>query len=297
MEQKAFSGISTAPITPFDKGKLDLTSFHKLLNFQVKEGVKNFVLCSTTGENPTLTDQEMEEVCQSFQDFKSQNQPSQTNLQMILATGSFSTKASVEKTKKAKELGASAVLVVVPYYNKPPQKGLILHFEKTAGATSLPVILYNVPQRSACSLTVESIKTLSQIDNIIGIKEATGDISFMKKIKQDLDPDFLLLSGDDSTCTEFFNEGGHGAISAGANILAKELIQLFQTKPEERDALFEKYKVFFDELFKETNPIGIKQILHSEGLIRSQELREPLVYCHNPKLDESFKKLNKNLKA
>ena len=294
MKYKNFFGISTAPITPFYKGELDTSSFLKLLEFQVKEGIKNFILGSTTGENPTLTSQDMENICKDFQGFKSQ---SQIELHMILATGSFSTQVSIEKTKKAEGLGASAVLVVVPYYNKPSQKGLIFHFEKVAHATSLPLILYNVPQRTACSLTVESIKTLSQVDNIIGIKEATGDISFMKKLKAELDPDFLLLSGDDSSCVEFFNEGGHGAISAGANILAKELIQIFQAEPKARVTLFEKYKVFFEELFRETNPIGVKQILYSEGLIRSQELREPLVYCPNPKLDEIFKKLNKIIKA
>jgi len=293
MDAKVFSGISLAPVTPFYRGELDRDSFLKILEFQVKEGIKNFVLCSTTGENPTLTDKEFEMICQSFEDFRTQNPQA---LKMILATGSFSTQRAVEKTKKAKEFGADAVLVVVPYYNKPPQKGLVCHFEKVALATPLPVILYNVPQRSACSLSVESIKTLSRIDNIIGIKEATGDISFMKKIKQELDPDFLLLSGDDSTCVEFFNEGGHGAISAGANLVAKELIELFQAQPEERITLFKKYKTFFEELFKETNPIGIKQILHSEGMIRSHELREPLVYCPNPQLDECFKQLNKNLK-
>ena len=293
MDYKSFTGISTALITPFYNEELDADSFLHLLKFQVKEGIKNFVLASTTGENPTLTNQEFEKICQSFQDFRSQNHP---DLKMILATGSFSTKLTVKKTKEAKKLGADAVLVVVPYYNKPPQKGIVRHFEKTALAAPLPVILYNVPQRSAISLSIESIKILSKIDNIIGIKEAAGDISFMKKIKQELDPDFLLLSGDDSTCVEFFNEGGHGAISAGANLIAKELIELFQAQPEKRITLFEKYKTFFEELFRETNPIGIKQILHSEGLIRSQELREPLVYCVNSKLDESFKKLNKTLK-
>ena len=289
MKYKSFSGISTALITPFYKNEVDKDSFLKLLNFQIKEGVKNFVLCSTTGENPTLTEQEMKDICLTFQKENSQN------LQMILATGSFSTQVTVEKTKKAEQLGANAVLVVVPYYNKAPQKGLILHFEKTARATSLPVILYNVPQRSACSLSLESIKHLSQMDNIIGIKEATGDISFMKKIKEEVnDPDFLLLSGDDSTCVEFFNEGGHGAISAGANVLAKELIQIFESPAQQRVALFEKYKTFMEELFRESNPIGIKQVLHLGGLIRAQELRNPLVECHNSKLDDSFKKLNKS---
>ena len=292
-KNKGFSGITTALITPFFNHKWDEESFLNLLSFQIKEGINSFVLASTTGENPTLEEKEIEEMCKLFQSFKEQKA---LDLKLILATGSFSTQVSINKTKKAENLGADAVLAVTPYYNKPPQKGLILHFEKTAQASSLPLILYNVPSRASCSLTVESIKTLSQVENIIGIKEATGDISFLKQIKKEVSPDFLLLSGDDLSCADFFSEGGHGAISAGANILAKELVKIFKAQPGMRKTLFKKYKVFFEELFKETNPIGVKQILYSENLIKSYELREPLVFCENSELEQSFKRLNKKLK-
>ena len=285
-----FSGITTALVTPFLEARLDKGSFVRLLIRQVQEGIRQFVLASTTGESPVLETKEVQTLCQWFQEFESENPES---LKLILATGTFSTRESVEKTKKALDMGANAVLVVTPYYNKPSQKGLLLHFEEVACATSLPVLLYNVPSRTACSLKVETIKTLSEVENIIGIKEATGDMEFFKKIKELSPKDFCLLSGDDLTCVEFFLLGGHGAISAGANVLAPELIG-FLKEPAEGLKEFEKYRDFLKELFKETNPVGVKQILAEQGIIDSPELRLPLVALRNPSLSEAFKKLNRS---
>ena len=170
-----FSGIITAPITPFIQDRLDKDSFFRLLQFQIEEGVTQFVLASTTGENPTLTEKEIESLCLWFKEFEEKNKLS---LKMILATGASSTKVAMERTKKASDWGAQGLLVVTPYYNRPPQKGLLLHFEKVAGQSPLPLILYNVPSRTACSLEIETIKELSQIENIVGIKEATGIWNF-----------------------------------------------------------------------------------------------------------------------
>lgn len=284
-----FSGIITAPVTPFSEAELHKASFVKLLDFQVKAGITQFVLASTTGENPVLEEQEIETLCQWFKEFEAENKLS---LKMILATGSFSTKVAMEKTKKAADLGAQGLLVVTPYYNKPSQKGLLLHFEKVASQTSLPLILYNVPSRTACSLEAETVKTLSQIENIVGIKEATGDMECLKKIRQNCAEDFLLFSGDDLSCVDFFNLGGHGAISAAANVLAKELIELFNSSATHRSEQFEKYKTFIEELFRESNPIGVKQALNEMGLIFSPELRLPLVFTKNSSLSEELKKLN-----
>lgn len=284
----AFSGITTALITPFFQGQLDKESFLRLLQFQVESGISSFVLASTTGENPVLDDKEVESLCSWFKDFEKEHNLS---LKLLLASGSASTKKTIDKTKRASDLGANAVLVVTPYYNKPPQKGLLQHFEKVAEQSSLPLILYNVPSRTACSLEVDSITTLSQIDNIIGIKEATGDMEFLKKIKQSCHKDFILLSGDDPSCAEFFNLGGHGAISAGANVLAKELIELFETEASNRMEKFKKYEAFVQELFRETNPIGPKQVLSEKGIISSPELRLPLVDIKNSKLSSSLSNL------
>lgn len=286
-----FSGIITAPITPFIQDQLDKGSFFRLLQFQVEEGVTQFVLASTTGENPTLTEQEIESLCVWFKEFEEENKLS---LKLILATGSSSTKVAVERAKKASDWGAQGLLVVTPYYNRPPQKGLLLHFEKVANQSPLPLILYNVPSRTACSLEVETIKKLSQIENIVGIKEATGDMEFLKEIKQNCPKDFLLFSGDDLSCVEFFNLGGHGAISAGSNVLAKELIELLKTPSHQQSEKFEKYKVFFQELFRETNPIGVKQALNEMGIIFSPELRLPLILTENPNLSKELGKLNKS---
>jgi len=286
-----FSGIITAPVTPFIQGQLDKDSFFQLLQFQVGEGVTQFALASTTGENPTLTEQEIESLCVWFKEFEENNKLS---LKLILATGASSTKMAMERTKKAADWGAQGLLVVTPYYNRPPQKGLLLHFEKVASQSPLPLILYNVPSRTACSLEAETIKKLSQIENIVGIKEATGDMEFLKEIKQSCPKDFLLFSGDDLSCVEFFNLGGHGAISAGANVLAKELIELFNTPPHQRSEKFKKYKMFFQELFRATNPIGVKQALNESKLISSPELRLPLVLTKNPNLSKELGKLNKS---
>ena len=286
-----FSGITTAPISPFLNGELDKKSFLKLLRFQVKEGVTQFVLASTTGENPTLEGKEVERLCRWLKRFETENK---LKLKLMLATGSCSTKLAVEKSKKARDLGAQAVLVVTPYYNKPSQKGLLIHYEKIAQSTPLPIILYNVPARAACHLELKTIKQLSQIENIIGLKEATGNIAFLKQIKPVVPQNFLLLSGDDLSCVDFFNEGGHGAISAGSNILAKELIEVFNSSPPERQPMFNKYKILLQDLFKETNPVGLKQALHSVGIISSNELRLPLVNRNNPALEQSLKALNKN---
>lgn len=284
-----FSGISAALITPFLNGKIDKQSFLKLLHLQVHKGVRQFVLASTTGENPTVEDSETEQLCRWLKEFEREHKLS---LKMILATGSFSTSAAVEKTKKAVDRGAHGLLVVTPYYNKPPQKGMIAHFEKVAEAAGgLPLILYNVPSRTACSLTVESIKILSQHEQIAGIKEATGDMEFLKQIQKTVSKDFTLLSGDDLSCAEFFNLGGHGAISAGANVLAGELMDLLNSPANQREKKFKKYKNFLEELFRETNPIGLKQILHETEIIASPELRLPMAFVKNPALSKAFQSL------
>lgn len=286
-----FSGIITALVTPFsEKGQLSKPDFLRLLDYQVQSGITQFVLASTTGESPVLKDSEVKELCHWFQAFKAENN---LPLKLILATGSYSTSQAIEKTKRAYDLGADSVIVVTPYYNKPPQKGLLLHFEKVARHSSIPLILYNVPSRTACCLEVGTIKKLSQIDNIIGIKEATGDMDFLKKIQQACPKNFLLLSGDDMSCMEFFNLGGHGTVSALANVLAKELMDLFKT-PSLRLKNFRKYKKFVLEVFREINPIGVKQALNELGVINSPQVRLPLVVAKNPKLSQELIKLKKN---
>ena len=250
------SGITTALITPFYKGEIDEESFLRLLQAQSQEGIRSFVLASTTGEGPTVQHEELKKLVSLFESFKKQEleavkkqelegSKKPQDLKLLLFAGSYSTQQSIEHLKKLEDLSPSALLLVTPYYNKPPQKGLLLHFERIAQATTLPIVLYNVPSRTACSLTATSIGILSQIPNIIGIKEATGDIAFLKEIQQQVPKDFLLLSGDDPSCMEFFQQGGQGAISAGANILAKELIQLLSNPKNKQASLFASFKTRF----------------------------------------------------
>ena len=283
-----FSGITTPLVSPFDKrGEVDWESFRRLLRFQTENGVRRFVVAGTTGEGPVLTDSEISKMCRVVKEWgKTQN----LNLKLMIATGSFSTAQSLNKTKKAEqEWGADGFLLVCPYYNRPPQKGLVSHFESIASKTHLPIVLYNVPSRTACSLSVASIKTLSERDNILGIKEASGELDFLKEIQKAVAPDFLLLSGDDMSFAKFLNLGGHGAISASANILPKLFIGLLGLSPAGRLDAFEKYRVFLKELYRETNPIGLKQALTETGRIKSSFLRLPLVAVHNPALSQALK--------
>lgn len=284
-----FSGIITALVTPFSKEQLDKASFLKLLDKQVQEGVNQFVLASTTGESPVLTSEEIQSLCYWFREFEKEKSLS---LKLILSAGSFSTRETIEKVKRAEDREVDGLLVVTPYYNKPSQKGLLLHFEKVANETSLPILLYNVPSRTACSFEVETIKILSQVKNIVGIKEASGNMEFFKKIKQSCSENFSLLSGDDVSCMNFFILGGNGAISAAANILPREFVGFFQD-PKGKKNEFEMYKCFLKELFKETNPVGVKQILNKMKIIESPELRLPLVALRNKKLSDLFNNLNK----
>lgn len=284
-----FSGIITALVTPFYEGDLDKDSFLRLLEQQIREGVNQFVLAGTTGESPVLNQKELKTLCHWFREFEREKGLS---LSLILSAGSFSTIGTIEKIKKAEDMGADGLLVVTPYYNKPSQKGLLLHFEKVAGETLLPILLYNVPSRTACSFEVETVKTLSQVKNIVGIKEASGSMNFLKDIKISCPKNFSLLSGDDLSCMDFFCLGGHGAISAAANVLAREFVGFFKN-PKGQVKEFEGYKDFLKELFKETNPVGVKQILSETGIIKSSELRLPLVDVKNERLSEAFHELGR----
>ena len=286
----SFSGIITALAAPFKDGRLDEISFVRLLQKQTEAGVRAFVLAGTTGESPVLTESEKAILARRFREFERE---SKLRLQMIVASGSFSSVATIEKSKRAEgDLGADGLLIVTPYYNRPSQKGLRLHFEAAAAAVSLPVLLYNVPSRTACSLEAETAAALSETENIAGVKEASGDMNLMRKLKQLCPPDFALLSGDDLSCLDFFRLGGDGAISAASNILPQEFVRFFQD-PEGQSEEFERHKNFFQELFRETNPVGVKQILFETGIIDSPELRLPLTAISNPKLSQTFQELNR----
>ena len=261
-------------MSPFKNGQLDFNSLQKLLDQQVQGGVDGYVVNGTTGESPTLKAAEREEMLKFVKD-KSKGKT------IIFGTGSNSTEKTVTDSQRAEQLGVDAILVVVPYYNKPPQRGLVEHFKKVASSVSIPVILYNVPGRTVASLSADSVAELSQVKNIIGIKEATGDIKLLKEIKSKVHDKFILLSGDDGTYVDFLAAGGHGVISVTSHVFPKamkkwlEMVQSGSAAHAQEDFL--RYKKMTELLFAEANPIPVKATLKMMGILASDELRLPLV--------------------
>jgi len=273
MTQK-FKGVFTALVTPFENGKVDYTSLEKLVQYQIDNKVNGFVINGTTAESPTLTPEETQMIYSVVRAIVGIEFP------LILGTGSNSTAKTIQSTQKAEELGADAALVVVPYYNKPPQRGLVQHFKSIATETSLPIILYNVPGRTITNLSVDSIVELSNQKNIVGLKEASGDLQFDKDIVSNVNKDFILLSGDDGTYLDFLKLGGHGIISVMSNLLAKECVR-WTTQAQRGDVAiaekdFAQYKTAIQSMYVEANPIPIKWMLYKKGIIKSPELRLPL---------------------
>lgn len=219
MQQRAtdFNGAISALVTPFLNGEVDYTSLEKLVAYQLDNGIKGFVVNGTTAESPTLTSAEVSKI------FSMVRAQAGVNFPIILGTGSNSTAKTVEATKKASELGANAALVVVPYYNKPPQRGLVEHFKAVAKESEVPVILYNVPGRTITGMTVDTIAELAEVKNILGIKEATGDIKFDQELMARMPKNFLMLSGDDPTYIDFLKSGGKGIISVMSTVAIRTL--------------------------------------------------------------------------
>lgn len=286
-----FKGVFTALITPFKNGAIDYQSLEKLVQFQIQNGVDGFVINGTTAESPNLSHQEIAEL---FKKVKSWAPKSV----LIMGTGSNSTAKTIEDTKKASELGADAVLVVVPYYNKPPQRGLEQHFRAIAQSTKLPVILYNVPGRTITSLEPETVKHIAAEKNVVGIKEATGKIDLAQQIIQLCGKNFVMLSGDDGTYVEFLGAGGHGVISVASHILPRQFADwtkwVKEGQLEKARAEIKKYARLIDLLFVEANPIPVKKACQLMGLIETAELRLPLVELeskHTEALKEEMKKI------
>ncbi len=267
-------GVISALLTPFDGGKVDLPSLSKLVDYQLKNNIDGFVVNGTTAESPTL---EWSEVVSIFKTVKN---VSTDKLPIIIGTGSNSTAQAIETTKKACDLGADAILVVVPYYNKPPQRGLVQHFTKIADASSAPVILYNVPSRTITSLSEESVAELSKHKNIIGIKEASGDMTFDEKIFRQVPADFIKFSGDDGTYASFLKLGGDGIISVMSNIITAKCAEWTKLSRDQRwndlETDFSGHQKLISSMYSESNPITPKWMLYKMGLFKSAEMRLPL---------------------
>jgi len=282
------NGVITALVTPFkNDGEVDYSSFESLLDFQWQNGIKQFVVNGTTAESPNLNRDEISKIVECVRGFNSESK-------IILGTGSNSTKNTIEMTEWGRSLGVDAALVVVPYYNKPPQKGLEAHFTEVANKVDLPIVMYNVPGRTVISMSAETAINLSGVTNIIGTKEASGDIDLMKNIKSKVSPEWQIFSGDDDTCLDLCLAGGHGVISVVSHLIPKEISGLIaQAMDGDSESLekYVKYKKLLENIYIEPNPIPVKWALQKMGVIKTSKVRLPLIEMS----DENSKRLLKTL--
>ncbi|MFV2948686.1 4-hydroxy-tetrahydrodipicolinate synthase [Pseudomonas japonica] len=277
------AGSMVALVTPMDaQGRLDWDSLSKLVDFHLQNGTHAIVAVGTTGESATLDVEEHIKVIEFV--VKQVN----GRIPVIAGTGANSTSEAVHLTQNAKDAGADACLLVVPYYNKPTQEGLYQHFKHIAEAVDIPQILYNVPGRTSCDMQAETVIRLSTVPNIIGIKEATGDLARAKAILDGVSDDFIVMSGDDPTAVELILLGGKGNISVTANVAPREMADLCEAAlrgdAETARAINEKLMPLHKHLFCEANPIPVKWTLVEMGLMH-KGIRLPLTWlsdsCHD----------------
>jgi 4-hydroxy-tetrahydrodipicolinate synthase len=275
-----FEGSIPALVTPMgEDGSIDFGAWEKLLDFHLAAGTDGVVVGGTTGESPVLERGEIEELIRRA---KSQIGG---RIPVIAGSGTNSTAGSVALSRAAEAAGADALLVVTPYYNKPTQEGLFQHFSAVADAVGLPVILYNVPGRTACDMLADTVARLSQHPRIVGVKEATGDVARGVAILRQSRPGFLLLSGDDPTAAELIRSGARGVISVTANVAAKAMHELCAAglagRHGEAMAINERLIPLHKALFVESNPIPVKWAVHRLGLI-GPGIRLPLTPLSAP---------------
>jgi len=283
-----FKGSITALVTPFKHDEIDEKALKGLIEFQIKNGSDAIVPCGTTGESATLSYEEHERVVELAIEFAGKKIP------VIAGTGSNSTKETIMLTEHARKAGADAALLITPYYNKPTQEGLYQHYKAVAEDVDIPIILYNVPGRTGVNMLPETVARLSEIKNIVGIKEATGSLQQVSDTIEMARKGFLILSGDDFTTMPILALGGHGVISVTSNIAPKGVRQMcdafFAGDIAKTRKLHYKLQPLHRAMFIETNPIPVKTALAMMGKIE-EEFRLPLV-----KMEEANrKKLRKAL--
>ncbi len=269
-----FKGSLVALVTPMQADEsVDYAALERLIEFHIEQGTDGIVSVGTTGESATLDHQEHCDVMRFTVDKVAGRVP------VIAGTGSNSTREAIELTRCAREMGADAALLVAPYYNKPTQEGLYQHYRAVAEAVALPQILYNVPGRTACDILPETVGRLAQIPNIIGIKEATGDLFRVPEILRRVESDFMLYTGDDGTAIDFILAGGHGGISVTANVAPKAVHEAYMAALDGNELVAREIDATLRDLhgalFVESNPIPVKWALHEMGLI-GEAIRLPL---------------------
>lgn len=270
-----FTGSLVAIVTPmFEDGRLDLDALKKLIDFHVDAGTDGIVIVGTTGESPTVNVDEHCLLIKTTVEYVSKRVP------VIAGTGANSTAEAIELTAKAKSLGADACLLVAPYYNKPSQEGLYQHFKAVAEAVAIPQILYNVPGRTGCDLSNDTVVRLAQVPNIVGIKDATGGIERGTDLLLRVPADFAVYSGDDATSLALMLLGGKGVISVTANVAPQLMhdmcVHALNGDIAAAKAANAKLFALHQKLFVEANPIPVKWVLQQMGLIATG-IRLPLV--------------------
>ena len=285
-----FKGSIVALITPFKNNKLDEDCYISLIHYHLKNGSAGLVPAGTTGESPTLSHEEHEKVIELCV------KESKGKIPIIAGTGSNSTNEAISLTKYAERIGANAALVVTPYFNKPTQEGLYQHFKSINDNCSIPIIIYNIPPRSVVDMSVDTMSRLFELKNIIGVKDATGDLNRVDQQRKKMGPDFIQLSGEDGTALEFNLRGGVGCISVTANV-APKLCSEFQEAltAKNNSNLLAKAKQINDKLmplhkslFIESSPSPVKYAASLLNLC-SDDVRLPLV-----KITDETKKIVKS---
>lgn len=270
-----FSGSIVALITPFNHdGEVDFVSLKKLVDFHVAAGTDAIVAVGTTGESATLTVEEHVKVVAKTVEF------SEGRIPVIAGTGANATHESITFSRLLNNIGIAGCLSVTPYYNKPTQEGLFQHYKAISQETDIPQILYNVPGRTAVDLHPETVARLSEISNIVALKDATGDLSRVALHRELCGNDFILLSGDDATGLEFVKLGGQGVISVTNNIAAEDMAKMMHLalagKFDEAEIINQRLMPLHKGLFVESSPIPVKWAAHKLGLITNGDLRLPL---------------------
>ncbi|MGM7720424.1 4-hydroxy-tetrahydrodipicolinate synthase [uncultured Metabacillus sp.] len=289
-----FGRLSTAMITPFDKnGNIDFQKTSILIDYLINHGSDSLVIAGTTGESPTLSTEEKIAL------FKHTVKEVNGRVPVIAGTGSNNTAASIHLTKKAEEAGVDAIMLVVPYYNKPSQEGLYQHFKAIAESTKLPVMLYNIPGRSVINLSVDTIVRLSELPNIVAIKEASGDLDAMSEIISRTKDDFALYTGDDALTIPVLSIGGVGVVSVASHIAGTEMQSMISSFINgDYAAAAKQHRTLLPvvkQLFASPNPTPVKTALQVKG-IDVGSVRLPLVPLTSSERNELIEVMNTYLK-
>ena len=288
-----FKGVYTAIVTPFkENGEIDEEAFKKLIDFQIENKIDGIVPCGTTGESPTLSDEEQKKLIELTVNHVN------GRCKVIAGTGSNNTQHALEMTKFAKSVGADAAMLVNPYYNKPTQKGLYLHFKTVADAVDIPIVVYNIKGRTSVNVeTSTMVKLMNDCKNIVTVKEASGDLEQMKDVIKNKKEGFSVLSGDDNMTLDLVESGGDGVISVAANIVPDRIVKMVHTALDgnigEARKLDSELGKLFKACFIETNPLPIKTGLAMQG--KCQEVFRLPMCTMEPENREKLQKVLEEL--